>query len=71
MNQKPEDINSNKKRKNLDNEDGAEDDIKPAAEEKIQDRDDDQDDDDASDCEEVPSMKKRRKESYSLGRQVL
>ena len=65
MNQKLDDINFKMEEdKNLD-EEGNEDDCKPAAIEKSQ------DDDDVSDSEEEPRKKKRRKESFSLGCEVL
>ena len=65
MNQKLDDINPKMEEDEKQDEDGNEDDCKPAARVKSQ------DDDDAGDYEEEPSEKKRRKESSSLGHEVL
>ena len=70
MNQQPDDINSkvNKDQDKENNDEEEEDDHKPSAQEKSQDGDDE----DISDSDEdKPSRKKRRKESFSLGCEVL
>ena len=64
MNQKLDDINSKMEEDEKQDEDGNEDDCKPAARIKSQ-------DDDVSDYDEEPSKKGRRKESFSLGCKVL
>ena len=65
MNQKLDDINSNMQEDEKQDEDGNENDCKPAARVKSQ------DDDDVSDYQEEPRKKKRWKESFSLGCEVL
>ena len=65
MNQKLDDIKSKMEEDEMQDEDGNEDDHKPAARVKSQ------DDDDVSDYEEEPSNKKRRKESLSSDCEVL
>ena len=65
MNQKLDDINSKVEEEERQDEDGDEDDCKPAARVKGQ------DDDDVSEYEDEPSKKKGMKESFSLGCEVI